>query len=374
VNLIGNAIKFTPRGGDVAMRVAAELSPDPSARTVLLTFDVEDKGIGMTLEQRAALFQPFQQGDTSTTRRFGGTGLGLNITRRLVDAMGGTIEVTSEPGRGSRFLVRVPVPLLGPGPSWWERPTPVASPSTRFKEPVHRPEKPSLPETRGDVLRGRVLLAEDSPDTQRVLLYHLNRVGLSVDIAENGRVAVEKGLCSPFDVVLMDMQMPELDGYAAATELRRAGYNGPIIALTAHAMSDDREKCLAAGCSDYLTKPITPALLIETLAPFLARQDPPKPSPAESRADIDGLVREFEQRMRPRAEEIRTAFTTGDLARARLLAHQTKGTSGMYGYPAISEAARLLEQAIARGSATPEIVEFVYQLGEVIRETLPEQA
>ncbi|MGE3819629.1 MAG: ATP-binding protein, partial [Isosphaeraceae bacterium] len=281
VNLVSNAVKFTEGGDTVEVQLSAKPAPMAGPDRAVLRFEVRDPGIGMTVEQMSQLFRPFQQGDSSTTRKYGGTGLGLSITRRLVDTMGGEIMVNSAPGKGSRFVVTMPVRLpLGNGP--WVDPPPAsyarggAGPLFPPPPPPPRKARDARSATAGSKVSGRILLAEDSPDNRRVILYHLNKAGLEVAVAENGRLAVERVLAGgpPFDAILMDMQMPEMDGYAAAASLRHSGYPGPIIALTAHAMHGDRERCMAAGCSHYLTKPVEPTVLIETLARGMLRREP----------------------------------------------------------------------------------------------------
>ncbi len=254
VNLIGNAIKFTEKGG---VRLVTRLirKGDPG-----LQCEVIDTGIGMTPDQTARLFEPFAQADASTTRRYGGTGLGLAISRRLALLLGGDIEVDSRPNEGSTFRVTVATgPLDG----------------VRLLDRPH-PESPEAAPTAAGVVAHetldgcRILLAEDGSDNRRLISHVLRKAGAEVVAVENGQQAVEAALAAvgsprPFDVILMDMQMPMLDGYGAAALLRRHGYTGPIVALTAHAMSDDREKCLAAGCDDYATKPVNRPALIATI-------------------------------------------------------------------------------------------------------------
>ncbi len=250
VNFVGNAIKFTDADGLVEVRLGVVDGAEPGPP--LLSVAVEDQGIGMTPEQLGLIFRPFLQADTSTTRKYGGTGLGLTISRRLAEALGGRIEVRSEPGAGSCFTLLVPIQGAPPRSTWRRAPS-----LAERAEP-----QPAA------VLRlppARVLLAEDSPDVQRVIRHHLQRMGLTVTLADNGVEAVELALAGDFDIVLMDMQMPRLDGYGAASSLRQAGYTRPIVALTAHAMREDRDRCLRAGCTDYLTKPMTLATLHDTL-------------------------------------------------------------------------------------------------------------
>ncbi len=255
LNLLGNAIKFT-EFGSVTLRV--ELDP---AIANVLRFDVLDTGLGMTPRQIANLFKPFTQADESTTRKFGGTGLGLTISRRLAVMLGGDVVVIrSEPGNGTHFRFTLAagdlegvhlVPLKKVDRS----PLKIASLAQG---------NPPSPNNGLEIQGMRVLLAEDGQDNQRLITFHLKKAGAIVDVVENGRLAVEaiESRHDQFDVVLMDMQMPELDGYSATQYLRQQGYLLPIIALTAHAMEGDREKCIAAGCTDYTTKPINKSELL----------------------------------------------------------------------------------------------------------------
>lgn len=266
LNLVGNAIKFTETGG---VRIVIRLLP-PNEREPqpLLEFAVVDTGIGMNDADLHNLFQPFSQADTSFTRRFGGTGLGLVISKRLAEILGGRIEASARPGAGSTFRL-----LINPGPLDNVPMLPADAPVTcRPRTSTTRP---------GDAqLTGRIVLAEDGPDNQRLIALLLRRAGLNVTTVENGRLACDAVTAAaaeePFDLVLMDMQMPEMDGYAATRWLRDNGYDLPVIALTAHAMSGDREKCLEAGCTDYATKPIDRAALLSLLRRYLA---PPPQSP-----------------------------------------------------------------------------------------------
>jgi CheY-like chemotaxis protein len=260
INLVGNAIKFTEVG---AVRLIARCFNHDSDQP-MMQFDVLDTGIGMTPEQAARLFQPFTQADSSTTRRFGGTGLGLSISKRLAEMLGGAISVESRPKEGTNFRVTIGTgPLLG---------VPMLeSPGAAL---VVKPEPPAPAETPGRSLDCRLLLAEDSPDNQRLISFLLRREGAQISVVENGLGAVEAALTArsagaAFDVILMDMQMPVMDGYEATRRLRRKGYDGPIIALTANAMADDHDRCIHAGCDDYATKPIDRKKLIETIRAYL---------------------------------------------------------------------------------------------------------
>lgn len=248
INLLSNAIKFTERG-EVCVRVGMEHeSGEPRLRV-----SVSDTGVGMNARQMDRLFRPFTQADSSMTRRYGGTGLGLTISRRLARLLGGDIAVVSEEGRGSTFTVRVRAGVVA-GAQLTER---IVADDARDQ-------------VRGEAdarLSGRVLLAEDGRDNQRLISHLLRVAGAEVVVARNGLEAVDawsraEDEGSPFGLILMDMQMPELDGYGATARLRSRGCRAPIIALTAHAMAGDRERCLAAGCDDYATKPVhRPSLL-----------------------------------------------------------------------------------------------------------------
>jgi len=258
VNLVGNAIKFTDSGG---VRITVRYIPGAGTRS-RMQFEVADTGIGISAGALKDLFEPFSQADMSTTRRFGGTGLGLSISQRLAEMLGGQIEVESEPLNGSTFTLSIDA----------------GSSDKR----VHAKAPPSVSHatderTMADVcegLHGRVLLAEDAPEMAKLMHCVLEKTGLGFDLAENGLVAYEKAMASntagkPYDLVLMDMRMPVMDGYEATRRLREDGWEGPIVALTAHSMHGDREKCLAAGCEDYLSKPINPARLFGILERYL---------------------------------------------------------------------------------------------------------
>ena len=275
INLIGNAIKFTEVGG---VRVVGRCVKTPNTE-VKMQFDVIDTGIGLTPEQMEHLFQPFAQADSSTSRRFGGTGLGLAISKRLAEMLGGDITLASSHGQGCSFTLSVAAGDLQ---------------NVRMLEnaslPIH--EQTALePRKHADKSRltGRILLAEDGPDNQRLISLLLRNAGAKVILAENGEVAVELALAAhceekPFDLIFMDMQMPVMDGAQASKKLRAEGVTTPIVALTAHAMTGDREKCLGLGCDDYLSKPIDRAALIDMAARHMKTRCP---DPLDSQNPVD---------------------------------------------------------------------------------------
>ncbi len=257
INLVGNAIKFTETG---SVRIVASLVQKPG-EAALLRVEVVDTGLGLTPEQVGNLFQPFTQADSSTTRRFGGTGLGLTISKRLAAMLGGDVTVQSEYGKGSTFSVTVATGSLE---------------GVALREPCGEAEA-AAPPADGAAARldGRILLAEDGPDNQRLIRFVLRKAGAAVTVAENGEIALHAALAAradgePFDLILMDMQMPVMDGYEAARRLRAEGYAGPIVALTAHAMDGDEAKCRSAGCDGYLTKPIDRAVFLPEVARYMA--------------------------------------------------------------------------------------------------------
>jgi signal transduction histidine kinase/CheY-like chemotaxis protein len=260
INLLGNAVKFTDQGA-VTLTLRR-----PDLQSGMVAFEVADTGIGMTPEQLSRLYQPFMQADMSTTRRYGGTGLGLAITRRCVDILGGTIAVRSAPGSGTSFTFTIDA-----GDLQGVQPARLRSGESAAGEggPLRLPSAVRQP------LSGvRVLLAEDGLDNQRLIRFHLERAGARVDVVDNGAKAVERVQDSSrlerHDVVLMDMQMPVMDGYEAVRRLVAAGERVPIIALTAHAMPGDREKCVEAGCHDYLCKPVDARALIAAIRHAIA--------------------------------------------------------------------------------------------------------
>jgi CheY-like chemotaxis protein len=248
INLAANAIKFTDQGSvTLTTRLMYSELGDP-----IMQFAVADTGIGMSDDQCRKIFDPFTQGDETMSRRYGGTGLGLPISRRLAQMLGGDITVSSRLNVGSTFTMEVdPGPLDG---------IKLLDAPQRELVVKDRPD-PRAPRQVVEELNCRILLAEDGLDNQRLIAFILKKVGAEVTVVENGQIAIEAALAArdggrPFDVILMDMQMPVRDGYSATMELRQQDYSGAIIALTAHAMSGAREKCLDAGCDDYTAKPI----------------------------------------------------------------------------------------------------------------------
>ena len=275
-NLLGNAIKFTSEG---EIRITTRLI-EGSDRP-MLEVAISDSGIGMTPEQLDKIFKPFVQADSSVTRKFGGTGLGLAISKRIVESLGGEITVTSEAGKGSTFTFAVETGDI----SGVKRIT-----EAEFKES----SKLSRQTSRKGVTQlpaGQILVVDDGQANRRLIKLILERAGCTVTEAENGQIGFELATSQHFDVVLMDMQMPVLDGYKATAKLREHGYTRPVLALTANAMTGDQEKCAKAGCDGFLAKPVDIDQLLSTLAGYLDHL--PAPVVAASNSVVD-IARESE--------------------------------------------------------------------------------
>jgi CheY-like chemotaxis protein len=342
LNLIGNAIKFTERG-EVALRVEHEAG---ASEPGLLRFSVSDTGIGIPLDKLEAIFNSFTQVDSSTSRKYGGTGLGLTISKRLVELMGGRIWVESVSDHGTTFYFTVRL-RVRTGP-----PTPAS-------------ETRALPVPRviaGSDREVRVLVADDSIHNRMLLQAYLRSAQYLVEIVENGAEALEKVQARHYDVVLMDMQMPVMDGYTATRAIRQweQSHNRrplPIIALTAYALSGDRNKCLEAGCTDYLAKPIKKEALFAVIAEHAQdamRSAEPERGATESAVtvrahpEIADLIPAFMHAMNSRTDSLAQALHARDYQAIRTLGHQMHGEGGTFGFDAISTFGEKLEQAALR--------------------------
>jgi signal transduction histidine kinase/HPt (histidine-containing phosphotransfer) domain-containing protein len=360
VNLVGNAIKFTERGQvTIATRAA-----DDGAGGWRLHFEVSDTGIGIPAEQQTLVFRAFEQGDGSTSRKYGGTGLGLAITQRLVQMMGGQIDLDSQPGVGTvfRFEVRFGRP---------DAEDLANDPSETNGRPADSPPRAEGIETTPPRPL-RVLLAEDSFVNQKLVLGLLKRQGHEVVVADNGRQAIELVQAEPFDLILMDVQMPEVDGFEATRCIREserpAGRHTPIIALTAHALKGDRERCLDAGMDAYVSKPMRARDLYEAIQ--LATADYGRRARRETgeragqivdwpealtavqgdRVLLRELAEVFLQDYRPLLVAAQTAAGRGDTAQLQAVAHTLRGAVRQFCAPTVEALCDDLEQA-ARNNA-----------------------
>jgi PAS domain S-box-containing protein len=380
-NLTGNAIKFTQQG-EVAIRAAKVSETDTHS---VIRFEVADTGIGIPENGRAGLFQPFFQVDASTSRRYGGTGLGLAICKELVQLMNGQIGVDSVPGQGSTFWFT----------ARFEKGTALAARDGAEPSIGHVARQESMfPEKTGK--RGLILVAEDNVLNQKVILRQLQEMGHSVDAVANGVEVLEALKRIPYEVILMDCQMPELDGYAATSEIRRRegeAKHTPIIAMTAHVMKEDRDKCLAAGMDDFLSKPVRVARLEEVLDHWLSQAGGNQGEPEEVASQpVDDTARSVAapvmekstdpvdleiftevagrgvQRQRDLADryllqassqfaKLDAAIQTGSAAEVKRIAHSVAGSSAMCGMvnlvPLLRELERLgHENKLADAAAT----------------------
>jgi PAS domain S-box-containing protein len=335
VNLLGNAIKFTESG-----KVTLGVTPESGSSWETLRFTISDTGIGIPAEKLGAVFERFTQADSSITRSYGGSGLGLTISKSLVELMGGRIAVESEVGKGSVFSFAVPLEICAAS---------LPRPSVAIDA---APELP-LPAL-------RILLVEDSADNRTITVAYLQDTPYKVDIAENGAIACEKFAAGEYDLVLMDRQMPIMDGLTATRAIRKwelANHRAPtpIIALTAAALKGDREKCLAAGCTAFLTKPIKQEMLLQAIkersasAPPSSKDDSSRKGPFVVRANpkYADLIPGFLQNRRRDVIAMLEALERGDFQTVERLGHDMKGAADSYGFSAITDIGACLEQAAA---------------------------
>jgi PAS domain S-box-containing protein len=352
-NLVDNAVKFTAIGG---VTVTAERAADDGPGRISLRLSVSDTGIGIPPEVQVKLFRRWTQADASIGARFGGSGLGLTICRRLVTLMGGTISLASTPGRGSTFTVTLPVAVAAEAGPAAVPPAPLLP---RLAQPRAQP---------GTL--GRILLAEDSRANQIVAATILRRAGYAVEIAEDGDAAAARAATGGFDLVLMDVQMPKRTGLEATAAIRRLeGPAGrvPIVAMTAAARPEDREACLAAGMDGYVAKPVDAKALLAAVATALAGEERATPRTPQGGTLIDPsvltemaeavgpghmphLLSVFAEETEARLAQLVCAVAAGDLHAVAHLAHGLRSAAGTFGASALTEAARALEAACGDGT------------------------
>ncbi|MBN9420464.1 MAG: response regulator [Candidatus Eremiobacteraeota bacterium] len=359
-NLCHNAVRFTPNG---TVRVSVDLLHQAES-LYTLEFTVADTGIGIEPEFLKRLFTPFQQGDSSASRSYGGVGLGLFLSQRFVEMLGGTIRAESQLGQGTRFLfsVRLTSPLR-PGDL-----SPAAPPTT--------------PSTGPGGLQGQVLVVDDNDINQEVAAEMLRQLGIIAHIAGGGWQALEMVQLHSYDAILMDLQMPGMDGLETAARLREKGATMPILALTANTRLEDRAACRAAGMDDFLAKPVEPQALWQALQKFLPAGEMARVEPGceSDFPDLPGvncrqglerlggnrtlfrnLLVQFARRHQSFAQEWRQTLEAGDLSRARDLSHTLKGLAGNLGMEELSTLAKQMEAGARAGRLSSDLLEALEQ-------------
>jgi len=334
LNLCNNAIKFTQQGS-IVMTIEYLKSEN------LLQIRVKDSGIGLTKEQQKRIFLPFIQADTSTTRQFGGTGLGLSLSQKLAIKLGGDITVESNTDEGSTFTLTVSTGEVASEKLLYE-----------IKRSINTNLASSDLTEKLRSLHGKILLAEDTIDNQRLFSLQIKRIGADLVIANNGAEALEIIQHESFDLILMDMQMPVMGGIEAVKRIRALGITTPIVALTANAIKEFRETCIKAGCTDYLSKPVDWKIFRDTLSSYLKTdKDHQTINPLYSQlvqedSEFEEIVNGFLQKMPKAKEDIKNYASNSDWELCRAKLHELKGLGGAMGYPDLSLAAKNIETRI----------------------------
>ena len=366
-NLVGNAIKFTQEGGVQILARFRKVDAEG-----VIDIEVVDTGVGIPQDKLDVIFDPFAQADTSVTRKFGGTGLGLAISKNIAESLGGTLEVHSDLGKGSRFRASI---NTGPLKELTLMQFPITDVLRRRPEDEEVGLENCLPGK-------RILLVEDGATNRKLIRLILETGGSEVVPARNGREGVDLAAREDFDLILMDMQMPVMDGYTATRLLRESGVGVPIVALTAHAMKGDKFKCLEAGCTAYLSKPIEPVRLTTTVSQVLAGQPCPESELhvlTSTSAELSGsaiystlptededfrlIVEEFLERLREKFTEMKRCLEEEKYSELAELGHWLKGAGGTAGFGVLTDPARRLERA----AGTQDVENFIKSCWNSVR-------
>lgn len=339
-NLLSNAVKFTS-AGEVRMIISFDAAAE------LIQFSVIDTGCGLRAEEQTKLFKAFVQADASTARVYGGTGLGLAISRELAVRLGGNVDVVSEFGKGSTFTARIATEKVPPG---------LLAMSIQELSTNSDYQIVAIPVGQ---LRGRILLVEDGEFIRKYVVLILERMGVDVAVAHDGESALDILNEKKFDLVLMDMQMPRMDGYTATSIIRKRGLAIPVIAITANAIKTNRDRCFSAGCDDFLVKPFSRTELFSTLAKYLPNPDeydgdedsrslvePARPTSIRGDEDFDSLRKEFVAALPSFHECMRAALAGSNFAELARIAHKLKGAGGFYGEASIATVAGDIEHCV----------------------------
>lgn len=353
LNLCSNAIKFTEAG-----RINIKLSCDIDENKLYV--EVVDTGIGMTDEQVEKVFDAFTQADSTVSRKYGGTGLGLALSKQFIEKMGGKIEAHSVLGIGSRFIINIntgnisSAKIIRSKPSSYSYIQPVLHGAVEIKR-----------------VKGDILLAEDNLDNQQLFKLLLEKTGAKVQIASNGKEAVDAAMAKPFDLIFMDMQMPIMDGVEATRVLRQKGYDGVIISLTANAMKQDREACFEAGCNDYITKPVSEKTLYNTVCEYLEVIEVNVGNNADNSSqyndsDVVELKEKFISNLPSKLELIKKCFRERDTDCVKSEIHKLKGLGGAIGLPEITNISLKIEQSVSRND-TYQSESLINELEQMIQ-------
>ena len=331
INLCNNAIKFTDTG---AVKITIQFDPKQHQ----LNFIVNDTGIGMTSEQLDKIFKPFKQADSSTSRRYGGTGLGLSLSTQLAELLGGQLTVNSEIGKGSTFTLCLNLDEKSEE-KYFNNIDEVTFNKDDYNSNVVK-QKP---------LRGNILLVEDNAVNQELIQMYLEKMGANVTCAGNGSIAVSLAKRQSYDLIYMDMQMPVMSGMEAVKILRKEGHSEPIVMLTANATSDDKSQCMDAGANDFVTKPIIRQTLYKTTARYLettvsnSYQEPIYSALIQEEPRFEDLLYNFIDSLRQMEKQIIKTFRNNEFYALAQVIHDLKGTAGGFGYPELTKLAEEIE-------------------------------
>ena len=357
LNLCSNAIKFTEKG-----HVFLNVSYLPQSEHLKL--EVVDTGIGMTTEQMEKIFAPFQQADSSITREYGGTGLGLTLSKQLTEILDGELTVESTPGKGSHFITLFKLNEMNTNELDYEDDYQVV-----FQEAT--PVQQTTPS-----VSGKLLIAEDNPDIQALVKMLINKIGADMTLVENGKQAVEKALTEDFDLVFLDIQMPVMDGFEALKQLRENNYRKPVFAMTANTMKKDQDKCFAAGFDGFISKPIDKNDLYSVIIDYLKAAEESANKPAFITSDIllnepqiIDLVDAFLERIPEIMSVINQALTEKDWEEIAEQIHQMKGIGGAFGYSIITKISEKIEFALT-ANETDQIKLLIDDLNAVCNQAI----
>jgi len=355
INLCGNAIKFTAEG-TVTLRVNYDKLQHK------MVFSVEDSGIGMTPEQSDQLFKPFKQADNSTTRKFGGSGLGLFISKQLVECLGGHLTLKSQIGIGSQFIVTLNLDENSKGEISnieWINSAKEAQQQSQYQQLIH-----DIPK-----LKGKVLLAEDNLDNQILISLYLKKAGINVTTVENGLQAVDTAITGRFNLILMDMQMPVMGGIEATRRLRQHQCITPIAMLTANALKENIQQSLDAGANEFLTKPIDRRLFYDVLEKYLepglsVNENSVNNTSSDPLDDIRDLVDAYVNKLPDTCERINQHVANTAWKSVADEIHQLKGTGSAFGLPEITKLCTDIEISLAK-KQTNSVHQLINQLNDI---------